>query len=508
MEAKGNYELRDEVSLARGSFYGASGVVFRVVFLFLANLILARKLGAGSYGVWALNFLILSFGNVISFLGLNRGLSRFIANYRAERKLAEIDKVIGSSLFLSILVSAGVCLSLYGLSSYAGRLFRIPSLSAILKITSFTFIPLAFIETVGAIFQGYEDIRLSRLINSFFPSLLWFFGVVLLVFTKISLLKIAFIYLFSFWIAGLISIFFLWSRKLFTKIEVSFFFLKEIFKFCLPLLFFDFLTLVTVYTDSLLIGYFLGPYKVGIYNIAFRIARLTPLLLLGNMDIFTPVIAKNLKEISYDNLKINELYLRNTKWIFILTSGVIFTIIFFPEFFLGLFGKDYVQGTLVLRLLLIGYLIYTLFGATEAMNIGLGDTKFVAFYTFIGALFSISFNFLLIPRLGIKGAGITAIISIFLMKGIAYYKLCRYNRVNLFRKEYIKFLFYSFLTAIGIGFFVLIFTEGGFFSVLLFIILFFMLQYLILKFLDMIDEKDIELFKRSFYKLKRVFVFN
>ena len=38
-------KIADEISIVRGTFYGSAGIVARIVFLFIANFLLARYLG-------------------------------------------------------------------------------------------------------------------------------------------------------------------------------------------------------------------------------------------------------------------------------------------------------------------------------------------------------------------------------------------------------------------------------------------------------------------------------
>jgi O-antigen/teichoic acid export membrane protein len=135
-------------------------------------------------------------------------------------------------------------------------------------------------------------------------------------------------------------------------------------------------------------------------------------------------------------------------------------------------------------------LIFALAGPTEAMNIAAGRTKFVAGYALVGALASFILNLLLIPELGIEGAGLVAIFSILLMKIIALSKLKTKDKIALFKPQYVNFIIFSILIGLALGFSIEKFISSNLLGVILFAVLFFAFEILILKKFNLIDEKD------------------
>jgi len=508
---KSNYELIiDENSVFRGTFYGTIGILYRVLLLFLTNLILARVLGAKLYGIWSLNFVIMTIVNAIGLMGLDQGLSRFIGKYQGEEKIEKVIDTVNTGIVLVLIVSLLSSFLLFFLSSFISKLFNINDLSWMLKIISFTLIPAALVGIIGSIFQGYENIKISRIINSFVPSSFWMFAVILLLLIKkINFLNIYLAYLISTWLSAGVALIFLIQNFSQRRISIS---LKSVFNsvkkmlgsllsFCTPLLLFNLLTLIREFTDTFLIGYFLGTYEVGIYQVAFRIARLVPFLFLGTRDIFTPLISKKLVKDNYNKDSINELYLRTTKWLFAPTLLIIFTIMMFPDFFLTLFGGEFLQSSSSLKLLLWAYFIYGVVGPVDSLNVALGSTKFIAGYTLLGAITSIIFNLLLIPRFGVEGAAISAFLSILLIKIISVSKLHIIDDVTLFRSRYILFVIFSTFIGFVYGFLLRRVINNVLYGVIFFIILFGLFELLILKKLHLIDEKDKILFKYSILKL-------
>jgi O-antigen/teichoic acid export membrane protein len=500
-----NFELRDEVSILRGIFYGSTGLTARILFLFLANLFLARGLGPESYGIWSLTYIILSLGNAIILLGLHRGISRFIGKYRGSEESDRISATINTGLFLALSASFVISCALFYFARHVAILFKIPALSWLLKITAFTFIPTTVIEITGSIFQGYENNRVSRVINSFIPSFLWVVSVAVLMFTKrIDLINAAWVYLVLLWIAAGFALYFLTRHRSHIRLKITLNFISDSIKgmskplllFSLPLLIFDLLTFISSYTDRFILGYFFGAYKVGIYDVASRIARLSPVLLLAVGDVFTPIASKMLMQNGNKKDDLNEFYFRVTKWSFIPTLIIVLTFMAFPDFFLCLFGKDFLGAAFVLQLLLIACLINGVAGPTEAMNIAVGSTGFVMLYTLFGALVSVVLNFLLIPKYGIVAAGMVSIISIVCIKAIAYIKLHRVDKISVFHGYYIQFVIISLIFGIGCGLGIHRFINSALPGIVCFLLTFALIAFFLLKKLQLLDQKDMELIAR------------
>lgn len=505
---KFKYGLLEEISIARGTFYGCLGVICRVGFLFFVSLFLARELGPKDYGIWSLSFIILSFANTLVLLGLERALGRFIGKYRGRGEKEKIILITSTGVFLTLFCSLFISFLLFVFSSNIADVFKTKELSFLLKIMSFVLIPTALLEIIGSIFQGYENIMISRIINSFIPSFFWLVSITLLgILGAINLFNVSIFYIVSLWAAGGVGIYLLkkflpierTSRFSFLRISPSY--IKNhagpLLNFSLPLLLFNFLVLASAYADSLIIGYFLGPRKVGIYNIAFRIARLSPFLLLGSMDVFIPNMSKNIAQEKSKEI-INKLYLRVTKWSFAITLLVILTLMMFSDFFLSWFGEDYVEGSFALKLLLVAYLIYSLIGPTEGMNIAIGSSRFVAGYTLLGALTSVILCWILVPLLGIEGAALVSIITMLLTKAVAFLKLKIVDGLNIFYKEYVIFIILAISMGAGIGFVINTFINSNIYGVILFGLIFGFFELLILKRLRLIDEKDISIRNKIF----------
>jgi len=494
--------LADEISTLRGTFYGVAGTLTALGIGFLANLILARNLGAEAYGVWSLALLTMVFANMISSMGLRQGVSRFIGKYRGSDAKEKISSIIRTSISLILPACLLISTIFFIISPQIAHFFDIPSLSGVLRIISWSIIPSGILGIVISIFKGYENIRLAEVIDKFIRSSLWLGSIGILLAVGFNLRNVSIAYLImNLSVTGIAILFFIrdTSSRVILRTSQPWIgsvskFSRPLLAFSIPLLFSGFLNYIKSQTDTFMIAYFLTAREVGVYTVAFRIASLSPFFLNAVISIFMPVISKNLSKGDYS--QVNDLYIRVTKWSFTLTLVIILTLFIFSNFFLGWFGEEYLGASAVLKLLLITYLVHTLTGPNGATNIALGDTKFVASYTLIGASSNVALNWFLIPIYGVEGAALASVVSVFLMNTIASAKLHIINKITPFRRKYNYFVGFSLSLGMGIGVFIKHFVVSGGEGAMLFLVIFLFFEIFMLKKLNFIDEKDRALLER------------
>jgi len=436
-------DLSDEVSVLRGTFYGAIGAVVGTGLGFIANLLLARALGSYGYGAWSLGILVLSFSGMFASLGLRQGITRFVGLLRGGGETEKISSSVMASLLIVLLGSVAVSFAFFFSAPNIARFFHIEELERLLRILIWTTIPISVLGILVATIRGYEDIRFATLIEKFGKPLVWLSGIALLFgLQRVHLHELSWAYVGSnILILSIAWIFFARHKagKLLFRYNPGFGLSAvqtagPMLAFSLPLLLSSFLDFVKTQTDIFMLAYFLSATEVGIYNAASRIAQLSPFLLTAVVGIFMPIMAKNIAQGNRGHVQ--DLYQRVTKWEFVPTAAIIGLLFFFPQFFLSWFGSDYTRATLALRLLLITYLIHAVTGPNGAALIAYGRTKFVAMYTLLGAAVNVVLNLYLIPQFGVEGAAFASVVSVLSMNVVASVKLWTVYRITPFTVPY------------------------------------------------------------------------
>lgn len=129
---------------------------------YLLMLLITRKYGAHTAGIFTLFITFLNICTVLGRLGIETTLLRFIAEYSSQNKNALIADIYVKALKIIIPVSVFISILLYFLSPYIARnLFNKTYLSAYFQIVSFMILPMVII------FINSESLRALKKIKEY-----------------------------------------------------------------------------------------------------------------------------------------------------------------------------------------------------------------------------------------------------------------------------------------------------------------------------------------------------
>lgn len=178
---------------------------------------------------------------------------------------------------------------------------------------------------------------------------------------------------------------------------------KSLLSYSIPLVLAGVIYSLVGQIDYFVIGYFLNSADVGHYRVAYLLAGNLLIVLTAFTPIFKPMIAEN---------KLNTIFIKNkyklaTRWVTILTLPLAITLVLAPNIYLSLlFTDEYVTASAALVALVIGYLLNASFGPEGMILEGLGHTRLTLFNTLVLICVNGGLNILLVPRVGIFGAGL------------------------------------------------------------------------------------------------------
>lgn len=191
------------------------------------------------------------------------------------------------------------------------------------------------------------------------------------------------------------------------------------------LLFTTALDLLLKQSDILMVGYFLGNTKAGIYGVAAKLATLAALGLAVADYVIMPKIAALYESKQF--LKLQKKVRAASFQILSISVPVIVGLIIFGKIILGFFGKAYQDAYWPLVVLLIGQLINAATGMVGGLLTMTGhQRRFFTFY-FIAIVIQFVLNSLLIKSCGIIGASIGTSVAMIFLNICAY----RYVRTKL-----------------------------------------------------------------------------
>lgn len=405
---------------------GIGEIVFKI-FGFVISIIIARSAGSAIFGIFTLAFTITIVAQMFSDIGLGQGVLRFVAYYKGKDDIPRLKGTIifctKIVLFLSLFFTLAI---FYSAELIAIRIFHDPDLAIAVKILIISLPFLSLGELWLRAIQSFQIVKYQVIIQKIFQPVIRLMFLVILLLMGLKLEAILLASVISAFAGFIMALFYL--LKVFPvhdKLPHSVFERKKILNFSWPLGLTQFLGLIIVSIDSLMLGYFRTVSDVGIYAAATRVAGLVTIPLVSFNTIFAPMISDFYSRNEFG--KIESLFKAVTNWIFAISLPFFLLLVLFAEPVMGVFGETFIAGAVVLIIFGLGKLIDAGVGSVGFMLTMTGRPKVDFLNSCLLCGLNIGLNYLLIPRYGIIGASIATGFSVALINilrlGEVYYIL-------------------------------------------------------------------------------------
>jgi len=379
--------------------------VLGYVFGFLFTWILANQYGARIQGIFAISFLFLSIGSMVSKLGVETSLVKWIANASdiGEKRNAYIQ-----SLRLILISSILVATLVFFLAPLIAQMYNKPSVKESVKLAALAIPCLSVLDISANFFKGEKRITtygiyvqllkflLPLILISIFLCYSLFFEVLPILCYLIGLFLLSitvFLHVFSCIKQG---------KKVYQK-HISFKFI--ILESC-PMMISSAIVMIMGWSDVFILGFYVEEGSIGVYSTAVKLATTVSFVYNAIATIATPKIANFYHHNNTDKLK--ETISFSSKMM-LLFGLPIFVIIFsFPEVLLNFFGLEYVVGKTVLRILLTAQFINVLTGPVGPIFQMTGRQKKLQSFIIIALGINIVSSVLLVNIWSLEGVAIAS----------------------------------------------------------------------------------------------------
>ena len=148
---------------ARGGFFLFSGATLASIILAVSAILMGRFLGADLYGQYNLVVVIPSLLILLTDLGLNAGVTKFVTSLHAEGKTNHIPLIIKHSLFFRL--GVGIIVSILSIlfASYFALIINRPELSLLIQVASLSVVFQVIFTTCNSAFVGLDKSEYSAL---------------------------------------------------------------------------------------------------------------------------------------------------------------------------------------------------------------------------------------------------------------------------------------------------------------------------------------------------------
>lgn len=396
----------------RGSSILFAGRLTSVGVNFATQVLIVRYLSKAEFGTFAYGLSLVTLGQSVAVLGLDKAVARFLPIYderhEHERLLSALLLVVGTVVALGV----GVVAAMYGLHGIlAGSVGDSDSARTVLLIL-----------VLLAPIQALDDVLMSSFAVFSKPRAIFFRKYVLAPGLRLAAivaviesgsdvqaLAIGYVGAGAIGIAifGAILARTLRERGVLARLTPRSVLrpAREIYGFAVPLLAVDLMTVVMTTSNVVMLGHYGTATDVANFRVVQPAARLNLLVMTSFTLLFTPMAARLYARA--DRAGIEELYWRTATWIAVFSFPV-FALTFAASGMLtvDMFGARYASSAVILTLLSFGYYFSAALGFNGLTLRVYGLVRYSVVIAVLAAIANVLLNFLLIPRYGAVGAAV------------------------------------------------------------------------------------------------------
>ncbi len=393
-------------NLRRGTLEAFALRSVGVVSLFAMHTVLGRSIGPQGYGTFSYVLALTSVLAVIVPLGWPMALMRFAAQYTEQRSWGLLRGVVARGYQVTLLSSITSSCLLLGVSFW-------PSLPENLVVgLRFSALLLPLLSFVGLRRRTLQGLRRTK--SSIFPEE---------IFLPLSMLAGTYLFYVNtssgalFLYAGVALLAFLLGNTLLTRsmsretrttkpvFDTRFWMVTA-----LPMVFIGFSQTILGRMDILVLGSVLEDKTIGLYSAASRIAILITFVMTAVNTIGSPMLASAHYGGRPDQF--HSIMRWAMLWSTLGALPLLGVMIVFPEFLLGMFGDEFVEGANLLRILALGQFVNAATGLVGSALVMTGREREFAKATGISAAASLVGNLVAVTIWGALGAAIATSASI------------------------------------------------------------------------------------------------
>jgi len=376
------------------------GQLANMLISFIIGVLTVRYLGPTDYGVLNYIYSYIAFFSSLTGLGLNGVIIyEFVKNHNEE------GEILGTAIILRLIVGLISSLSFLALVRFTdGSDSKIMNVAILQSIQ----LPFTALNTVNFWYQSKLMSKHSVIIQLISFVLMSIYRIFLLLYHK-GVEWFAFATTLDVIIVGLLFIFSYFHHSQ-QKLRVSKIIAKRILKSCLPFIFANIMVIIYGQIDKIMIKFLLRSMdEVGLYSSALTICGTIGFLPSAILDSARPVLieSKGISESLYQ-IRTRQLFAA-IFWICLIYSILI--CLFAKSIILLLFGKEYIASLNCLRIAVWYTAFSYLGGARSVWLICENKNKYVALFSFMGAITNVFLNYILIPMWGIEGAALATLLT-------------------------------------------------------------------------------------------------
>lgn len=393
--------MSDAKHIVVNSLWVTIGRIVALILTLVSTLLIARILTPHDYGVLNLGLTIMFLGTIFADFGTGPALVYFIP--RTNDVVNLIKKLTTYRIITTLLTSAVIFL----LAKLISEFYRVPEMIWVSKFFSISLIFYATFFFIQQALQGFKAFKLFMLTDII--SALTRYLPILAVSMGFGVYGASAGFCLAYLLSTIISLFVVPFVSNYNKLKIGDVIKTgEIVRYAL----FNFVAFAFYmaynFATNLIIAYYLPANDVGFFTLAWQLgyyAVLTIPIALGT------TLLPNLSEMASKSQNLHEVFRKVTKYMIYFAIPASLGLIMLSNRFISLvFGAKYIPAAEILSLMCLGFLVQGCATSIESLALGIGKPKLVMLRNGLQASMNIVLCIILVPRLGLVGAGISFIV--------------------------------------------------------------------------------------------------
>jgi len=396
------------------------------------TLVIARMFGADGMGAFGLSLTICTISSTLARWGMDQATLKHMSIAISNENWESARYIFFKSFSFISAISFLISIALYYLSpAISERLFHNPDLIPLLEIMSLSIVPFSLLNLLAECLRSGKRITESTLTQaSLLPTLTLLFlliayrqnyGLQGVVYSHI--LACLGVLVFGFW-RWRKAVPLIWQKP--SQASRAH---PNLLATAGPMAWIAIVSLITGFSEIILLGMFDTVEGVGLYLAALRLAMLVGMVILAFEAILAPKYA-----ILYPNGRLDEMEHLARKSIILMiiaNSPLLLAYILIPDYVLSLFGEQFIVAVPVLQILMLSPLMNVLASPQVTMLMMSGHEKRAKKIVMTSSLISFGMAIALIPSFGILGAAWAKFLGAFAYTAMALYTVRKTLKIRV-----------------------------------------------------------------------------
>lgn len=424
-------DYTDRILKGGGSVFSGSLIAKAVGFAL--QVVLGRSFGKTLYGVYSYGLSILRVVREVGTVGLQNGVVRFGAEHHEDGNKAALKgtflTVGGIGVGAGVLLGVVFYLAAPWLAEVALKNTNDPLVFQLFAV-GLPFYVLTYLSSRMA--RALGKMRVDVLLDSILqPALFLLLTGILLLFGR-GFTTALYAFLASTALAAGASVYAVYRLfpPLFSSLAPTFD-LRSLLRFSLPIVGVSLASMGLARADRIMLGPLAGEEAVGLYTAASKMSVQLRFVLFALTAAFSPVISELYHSDRTEELA--QLYADTVRWITIGTLPLAVVLIVFAPDIMAIFGTEFREGAVLLRLLAVAYIVVAGSGSVGHM-LQMSDHQDFTFWVNASmAVLNVGLNWILIQWYGVVGAAVATGTAHILGNLLQLWGLYHFTRIQPFR---------------------------------------------------------------------------